>query len=144
MRKQQVRKYKDEVSEKKYYNLAPIVVLIIIIGVLQLLLTALKVPRYIFPTPFATFGMLLGEFGSVWPDILITLQEILIGYVIAVPAGIILAILMTQFKLVNSAFTPYTIFLATMPMIALVPLLMIWMGFGMNVKILTVALQSFR
>lgn len=143
MRKHKALRYKDEVPERKYYNLAPIVVLIIIIGLMQLLLTVSHVPRYIFPTPYATFAMLFGEFGSIWPDISVTLQEIFIGYIVAVPAGILLAILMTQFRIINSAFTPYTIFLATMPMIALVPLLMIWMGFGMNVKVLTVALQTF-
>lgn len=135
--------YKDEIPEKKYYNFAPFIVLVLIIALLQILLPAFSVPRYIFPTPYATLEKLVTEFGSLWPDIAITLQEIIFGYIIAVPCGMILAILMTQFKIVNRALTPYTIFIATIPMIALVPLLMIWLGFGMNVKVITVALQTF-
>lgn len=143
MPKRKAPLYKDEIPERKILNIAPIVALLVIMVLLQVLLQVFNVPRYVFPTPLATFQTLFSEFGNIWPDICVTLKEILLGYAIAVPVGILLAILMTQFKIINSALTPYTIFLATMPMIALVPLLMIWLGFGINVKIITVALQSF-
>jgi len=143
MRIQKAPVYKDVIPEKKYYNFAPLAVLILLLVLLQVFLTAFSVPRYIFPTPLATFEKLITDFGTIWPEMAVTLQEIIIGYIIAVPVGILLAILMTQFRIINSAFTPLTIFLATMPMIALVPLLMIWLGVGMEVKIITVALQSF-
>jgi NitT/TauT family transport system permease protein len=49
----------------------------------------------------------------------------------------------TNFVLLSAALTPYVLLLVTTPIITLVPLLMLWMGFGINTRILTVLIQAF-
>ena len=43
----------------------------------------------------------------------------------------------------NAALSPYIIFLVTTPLITLVPLLMLFMGYGIEMRIVTVIIQSF-
>ena len=50
---------------------------------------------------------------------------------------------MTNFKLLSDALSPYIIFLVTTPIITLVPLLQLALGYGMNVRVITVVIQSF-
>lgn len=131
--------------EKPHYleQASPFIFCIVLIVGLQLFLTLKGIPEFVFPKPTSIGKALAGSWQELGANMLITLEEILAGYVLAVVIGIFVAILITQFPLVNSALTPYTVFLATMPMIALIPLLMIWLGFGMNVRIIVVTLQAF-
>jgi len=124
--------------------LAPIVLFAILYGLAELFIYAFSIPRWIIPTPTRIFATFFMDFGSIiMPQMITTLSAILIGYVIAVPLGIIVAAFLTQFKILDMAFSPYVIMLVTTPLIALVPLLMIWLGFGINVKIIAVIIQTF-
>ena len=65
-----------------------------------------------------------------------------IGYAIGAAIGIVLAAVITQFPFFEKIITPYILLLVTTPMIALVPLLIQKMGFGMEPRIIAVALAS--
>lgn len=135
--------FKDIEKHSKLENIAPILLFVAIFIIVQVVITVMQVPRFVLPKPTEIVGALGDNFGTLGPDILITLQEILAGYGLAILVGIGVAIVITQFPLLNSAFTPYMLLLATTPMIALIPLLMIWLGFGVQVRIIVVVLQSF-
>src|SRR5690554_4905581 len=83
------------------------------------------------------------NFKDLWPHIWMTFRTILVGYLIAIPVGILLSALVTNFALLSVALTPYILLLVTTPLITLVPLLMLWMGFGIQTRIVTVLIQSF-
>ena len=68
---------------------------------------------------------------------------ILIGYVIGAPIGIVLATLMSQIDVLNKALSPYIVVIVCTPLISLVPLMMLSMGYGANVRIIAVILQVF-
>jgi NitT/TauT family transport system permease protein len=70
----------------------------------------------------------------------VTLEVLTIGYVIGGSIGIILAALITQFPFVEKIITPYILLLVMTPMIALVPLLVQKMGFGLSPRIIAVSL----
>ena len=53
-----------------------------------------------------------------------------VGYAIGAAIGIVLAAVITQFPFVEKIITPYILLLVTTPMIALVPLLVLKLGFG--------------
>ena len=77
---------------------------------------------------------------TVAPHLVVTLQELLIGYVIGASIGIVLAAVVTQSPLVEKIITPYILILVMTPMLALVPLLILKFGFGMTPRIIAVAL----
>ncbi|MDA8252052.1 MAG: ABC transporter permease [Rhodospirillales bacterium] len=115
-------------------------VAIIIIGGTQLLLTVFHVPQYIFPTPSKIAFALVHDFRFIFPHMLVTLTELLSGFAIGASIGFVLAAVITQFPFVEKVITPYILLLVTTPMLALVPLLILRFGFGMEPRIIAVAL----
>lgn len=128
----------------KYDFLAPVILFFILYGLLELIVGLFAIPRWILPTPTKIFGTFFSSFeNAILPNLTMTLQEILIGFVIGVPTGVIVAAFMTQFKILDKAFSPYVILLVTTPLLTLVPLLMLWLGVGMEVRVIAVIIQTF-
>ena len=115
-------------------------VAVLFVGGLELFLRLAQVPAYTFPLPSDIVAALVGNFGLFWPHLLVTLQVIGIGYVVGAVVGIVLAAVITQFPFAEKIITPYILLLVTTPMIALVPLLVQKMGFGLAPRIIAVAL----
>ncbi len=117
-------------------------VAVIIIGGSELLLRVLDVPQYILPTPSLIVRALVSDFPYIWPHLWKTLVELAAGFAIGGAVGFVLAALITQFPFVEKIVTPYILLLVTTPMLALVPLLILRFGFGMEPRIIAVALAS--
>jgi len=115
-------------------------VAVAIVLVAEFLIRAFEVPTYVLPAPSGVFNSLVESFDLLLPHLLVTLQELFIGYCIGAVIGIILAGVITQAPFVEKIITPYIILLVTTPMLALVPLLVLKLGFGMEPRIIVVAL----
>jgi NitT/TauT family transport system permease protein len=115
-------------------------VAIMVVGGAELLIRVSQTPSYIVPLPSAVFSALVSGMPLMLPHIATTLQELLIGYVIGSLIGILLAGVITQFPFIEKVITPYVIVLVTTPMLALVPLLVLRLGFGLEPRIVAVAL----
>jgi NitT/TauT family transport system permease protein len=119
-----------------------ILVAVIIIGGSELLLDYFKVPQYVLPKPSQIVTALFSEWPFIWPHLLITLYELVVGFAIGGAIGFVLAAVITQFPFVEKIVTPYILLLVTTPMLALVPLLILRFGFGSEPRIIAVALAS--
>jgi NitT/TauT family transport system permease protein len=117
-------------------------VAVVIVGGAEILIRALHVPSYVMPPPSSIAYTLVHDFPYIWPHVLVTIQELLAGFAIGASIGFVLAMLVTQFPLVEKIVTPYILLLVTTPMIALVPLLILKLGFGPAPRIVAVALAS--
>lgn len=133
------------VAKKNWTDfLAPILVFMTVISGLEIIITKLEVPRWILASPSSTFIIFFEEFGSkIFPNFLVTVETIFLGYLISIPLGTIVAIMLNQFRVINKAFTPYILVIISTPMLVLVPLLYMWFGIGMGTRVIAVALQSF-
>lgn len=80
---------------------------------------------------------------STWGNITYTMTAILGGFVIAAAGGIALGAAIALVPLVDRVLTPYVVALQTIPKVAVAPILIIWFGFGIESKIVIVALISF-
>jgi NitT/TauT family transport system permease protein len=118
------------------------VVAILVIGGAEILLRVFHVPAYTLPTPSSVGQALVTNFGLFAPHLAATLKVMFSGYAIGAVIGIVLAALITQFPFAEKIITPYVLLLVTTPMIALVPLLVQKMGFGMAPRIIAVALAA--
>ena len=115
---------------------------VLIIGGAELLLRAYAVPTYIMPTPSLILTALVRDFPVLIPHVGHTLVELISGFAIGATVGFVLAALVTQFPLVERIIAPYILLLVTTPMLALVPLLILKLGFGYSPRIIAVALAS--
>jgi NitT/TauT family transport system permease protein len=123
--------------------LAPVLVFIVIFISWETIVNVFHIPRQVLPSPVNIFKSLFDNFIPLLSShFLITLRTILTGFVIAVPTGILLGAVLSQYKILEKAISPYVIILVTTPLIVLVPLFMLWLGFGTNVRILAVIAQA--
>ena len=123
--------------------LAPILVFALLFGFWQWICVVNNIPKWLLPSPVNIFTCMVEGFQDFLPHILISFQTVLFGFLLAVPLGILLATLITSSKVVSSALSPYIIVLVTTPLIILLPLLMLFLGYGMKVRVVGVVLQAF-
>ena len=134
----------EKIKDKKTNFIAPAIVFVLMYAGIELIIRTFNIQQWILPTPTNILLTFYANFVSeILPHTYVTLKGIIIGFLIAVPLGITIAFFLSQFEILDKAFSPYVIFLSTTPLITLVPLLMIWLGFGIKVKILAVTIQTF-
>jgi len=121
--------------------ITPVMIIFILLVIWELLTRFLHIPRWILPGPIAVFKEAIVSFKDFAPHILVSLTAMIAGYIIAVPIGIAISMLLSNFKIADDAFTPYIIFIITTPMVTLVPLLLLWLGVGIIPKLIAVAIQ---
>jgi NitT/TauT family transport system permease protein len=118
-------------------------VAVLIVGAAELAVIVFNIKPYIFPRPTAIFTTLITDFPTLfWPHVQVTLYEMFVGFGIGALVGLALAAVITQFPFVEKVITPYILLLVTTPMIALVPLLILNLGFTSTPRIIAVALAS--
>ncbi len=117
-----------------------IAVAVIVIGGWELGVRLFKVPEFVFPTPSAIARALVLSMPTVYEHFFITLGELAAGYAIGATIGLFLAAVLIQVPFIEKIITPYILLLVTTPTIALVPLLMLRMGFTVWPRIIAVAL----
>lgn len=103
------------------------------------------VPVFVLPAPLDVAAKVLHDVvdPSVQYDILYTVAEILIGFAVAAIFGIVFGAAIALVPLVDRVLSPYIVALQTIPKVAIAPLLIIWFGFGIESKIVIVALIAF-
>ncbi len=117
-----------------------VVVAVIVLGSWELLVRLFEIPEFVFPTPSAIAVAMVTSFPNVYPAFLYTLAELVSGYLIGASIGLFLAAVLTQLPYLEKIITPYIILIITTPTIALVPLLMLRLGFNIWPRIIAVAL----
>lgn len=75
--------------------------------------------------------------------LLVTLQAILLGFVLSASVAFVLGTLISQIRLLEATIYPYVVALQTLPKIAIAPLILVWVGLGIESKIIIAALVSF-
>ena len=101
------------------------------------------VSEYILPPMSKIVTGVVTKFtGELLPHFLLTLRVILLGFVCATILGILLAAIFSQFKIVTKSVTPVIIWLVITPMITLIPLMTIWLGYDPVLRTYVVILQA--
>lgn len=101
------------------------------------------VPEFMLPSPIQVWQALVTDFGVLMRNAAVTLQEAAYGLAIGIAVALVLATLMHRVKLLYRALYPLLVITQTIPTIAIAPLLVLWMGFGMAPKVTLVALTTF-
>jgi NitT/TauT family transport system permease protein len=110
----------------------------------ELFLNLLDVPRWLVPKPSEVAVAFIDAFWEIiLPNALVTLTEVAVGFTFGVVVGVSLGGLIANFRILDKVLSPFILILITTPIVALVPLLMLWLGYGMTTKIVAVAIASF-
>lgn len=101
------------------------------------------VPAYMLPSPIDVVKAFADNFSIMMKQAAVTLQETLYGLLIGIAIAFVIASLMDRFTIINKALYPVLVVTQTIPTIAIAPLLVLWMGFGMAPKITLVVITTF-
>ncbi|HEV7879356.1 ABC transporter permease [Bradyrhizobium sp.] len=107
--------------------LLPIVVLLAGIAAWDLVVRINDIPPYVLPGPGVVFNTLIADWSLLSQSLLTTLWTTLEGFVAAAIGGIALALLFNQSKWLEYSLLPYAIILQVTPVIAIAPLLLIYL-----------------
>lgn len=94
------------------------------------------------PSRIVAAAINLNNEGQLWPNLWISAQEFLIGFGLAIVVAIPLGVLVGWYRPLEAVLSPFVTFLNSVPRIALLPLLIIWIGIGIQLKISVVFLGA--
>lgn len=95
------------------------------------------------PSPVDVIGAFIGDFALLMGHASVTLVEAFLGLILGICIGFIVSILMDQFNFAYRGFYPMVVITQTIPTIAIAPLLVLWMGYGMGPKVVLVVITTF-
>jgi NitT/TauT family transport system permease protein len=108
--------------------LAPVVIGLVVLGLWEFIVWKAEVPYYILPGPWRIFHTLIADWGTLSGSLWITLQITGLALLAAVLLGGLLSILFTQSKWLEFSLFPYAIILQVTPIVAIAPLIIIWVN----------------
>jgi putative hydroxymethylpyrimidine transport system permease protein len=115
----------------------------VILGLWQGLVIGLELPSFILPSPFEVFEKLIDRHDVLLRHSWVTAQEILLGLLLGLTMGLVFAFQMLLFKPVKRWMLPILIASQAIPVFAIAPVLMLWLGYGIASKIVMAALIIF-
>lgn len=125
------------------WNLIPPLTFVAIVGLWSASIQIFKIPAYLLPGPGAVFQRLITDAGMLWLNAKVTLTEIVLGFGLTVVTAIPLGLLIALSPLAKQTLYPPIMLLQLVPKIAVAPLFLVWLGFGMESKILLTVLMTF-
>jgi putative hydroxymethylpyrimidine transport system permease protein len=121
----------------------PLVLLALMIALWEIVVRATGTPDYLFPTPSSVARSLGSDAGLLGSATLVTLREVLLGYLLAVTAGLALAVVLHVSGALRRALLPLLVLSQTVPTVLLAPILAILLGYGIEPKLVVVAIVCF-
>lgn len=112
-----------------------------VIGLWQF--SAFSVPNNAIPSPIDVLILLFNEPLLFAANAFITFSEALTGFLLGVMVAFIFSLGIIYFKHFSTAFWPLIVFIRIVPRFVLIPLLLVWVGYGMGSIVILVALISF-
>ena len=114
-------------TERALRFLLPLATLAIGIAAWDLIVRLKGIPPYVLPGPGLVFSTLIADWGVLFSSLLVTLKTTLQGFLLAVIGGVGLAVLFNQSRLVEFSLYPYAVTLQVTPVVAIAPLLLIYL-----------------
>jgi putative hydroxymethylpyrimidine transport system permease protein len=121
----------------------PIGVLALTVGAWQFVDWIGNVPDYLFPAPSSVAASLVNDAGPLWNGTLVTLREVVLGYLLALAVAVALAVVLHFSTVLRTAVLPILVLSQTVPTVLLAPILAILLGYGIEPKLVIVAVVCF-
>jgi len=116
-----------ERRERVLRMLLPVAVLALGVLVWDLVVRLNQIPPYILPSPGLVLSTLISDWSVLSASLLVTLETTVQGFLLAAVGGIGLAVLFNQSRLIEHSLYPYAVILQVTPVVAIAPLLLIYL-----------------
>jgi NitT/TauT family transport system permease protein len=112
--------------------LPPFLSFVVGLGSWEVLVRVLAVPVFLLPPPSAIARAAFAERELLAGSLLTTAQGALAGFGLSLALGTSAGVVLSLSRKVERAFYPYALFLQTVPIVAIAPLLVLWFGPGLK------------
>jgi ABC-type nitrate/sulfonate/bicarbonate transport system permease component len=123
--------------------LAPILLLLGLLAIWELTVRVAGVPGYILPPPSRIATTFVLRFPLLWGHTVVTIAEIALGLLLGGAAGFLLALAIVYVPILEWALHPLIVASQMVPVFAIAPLLIVWLGYGLWPKVVVAALIGF-
>ena len=106
--------------------LYPLLVGLVLIALWQGLVTGLELPPYLVPSPLLMLETLISDWAPLGASLWVTIKITVLAFVVATIAGVLISFLFVQSKGIETALFPYAVLLQVTPIVAVAPLIIIW------------------
>ncbi len=117
--------------------------IVLLLVIWQALSSSGLIPSFMLPSPVAVVKAFVTDFPLLIDNLWVTLLEAVLGLMAGVLFGFLFAMLMDRFRPVRIAMYPVLVLTQTIPTVAIAPLLVLWMGYGIAPKILLIFIVTF-
>ncbi|MFM2587564.1 ABC transporter permease [Vibrio sp. TBV020] len=117
--------------------------LLMILGLWQAVVMVFDMPSFILPSPMEVLSRLFTRFDVLMKHTLVTGQEIVLGLLLGLSMGLFFALQMLLFKPLKRWLLPILIASQAIPVFAIAPVLMLWLGYGIASKVVMAAIIIF-
>ncbi|TFG37878.1 MAG: ABC transporter permease, partial [Syntrophobacterales bacterium] len=128
------------VRKSNYISLA---IMLVFLAIWELACRGLAVPDFILPAPTQILAVAIFQSNILLPHAAVTALEIVMGIFLALLIALPLATVMFSHPSIEQAFSPFLVVSQAIPVFALAPLLVIWLGYGIASKVLMAAIIIF-
>jgi len=125
------------------WNLLSPLTFVAIVALWAAAIPIFKIPAYLLPGPGGVFSRVITDAPMLWNHSVVTLTEILLGFALTVVTAIPLGLLIALSPLAKQIGYPPLMLMQLVPKIAVAPLFLVWLGFGMESKVLLTVLMTF-
>jgi NitT/TauT family transport system permease protein len=124
-------------------NTPVLAIFAVIFALWEFAVRALSIPDYILPSPSVIITKIVVSWHLLLTNAFVTLQEILLGFGLSVLIAIPLAVAVVYSRIFERVAFPFMVSLQTIPKVALAPILVMWLGYGILPKVMVAFLISF-
>lgn len=129
--------------ERQAAWIAPLLLIAGMVVVWEFAVRLSGTPSWLLPAPSDVLRSLVEDRAILLPNALVTFSEVILGFTIAVLAGLALGVAIYRSSALDRVLYPIIIASQTVPIPALAPLLLVWFGYGLLPKVLVTALVGF-
>lgn len=97
----------------------------------RVVIFAFDIPGYLLPTPFAVAETATHRLPELWSSLMISAEAAVGGLIASIAVGGLIALIFARSPWIRRMFFPYTILLQTVPILAVAPLIIMWVGPGL-------------
>ena len=132
---------------KKFQNItdkiAPSIIIAALLIIWQILSMVNIIPKFMLPSPFEVVKAFVYDFPLLMEHTKITLLEAFLGLGLGIILGFAVAVVMDRFEYAFKMIYPVLVITQTIPTVAIAPLLVLWLGYGILPKITLIVMTSF-
>jgi NitT/TauT family transport system permease protein len=110
----------------------PLAFFALLVTAWHLAVTWSGVPPYLLPGPVRVADVITSSLPKLFGAVAVTATGALAGFLLSCAFGIAVALLFSQSRIIERSLFPYAIFLQTVPIVAIAPLVILWIGYGLQ------------